>query len=149
MFIRNTETGPINIQDLMIICFRGPKMAMVDRRCNKDREDARCAGADELAALPAMRWPRRRLRFHSSVQPFRVGSNCVEIWQALKAGYAPPDAATQPDSWWLLWCGEDRLTQFRSLPAEESMRAVISPVPASNCWLLIQGMTLRRSAWHC
>jgi hypothetical protein len=98
------------------------ELALFERRLlvSFDAADACRAGADELAALPARRWPRIRLRFHPSVQPFRVDSNCVEIWQALKAGEAPPDAATQPDSWWLLWRGEDRLTQFRSLPAEES-----------------------------
>jgi hypothetical protein len=98
------------------------ELALFERRLlvSFDAADACRVGADELAALPAMRWPSIRLRFHPSVQPFPVESNCVEIWQALKAGEPPPDAATQPDSWWLLWRGEDRLTQFRSLPAEES-----------------------------
>jgi hypothetical protein len=99
------------------------ELALFERRLlvSFDAADSRRVGTDELVALPAMRWPNIRLRFHPSVQPLRVESNCVEIWQALKAGETPPDAATQPDSWWLLWRGEDRLTQFRSLPAEESV----------------------------
>ena len=99
------------------------ELALFERRLlvSFDAADAHRVGADELAALPAMRWPNIRLRFHPSVQPFPVESNCVEIWQALKAGETPPDAVTQPNSWWLLWRGEDRLTQFRSLPAEESV----------------------------
>lgn len=98
------------------------ELALFERRLlvSFDAADAQRIGAAELAALPAMRWPGLRLRFHPSVQPFRVDSNCVEIWQALKAGETPPDAASQPESWWLLWRGEDRLTTFRSLPAEES-----------------------------
>jgi len=85
-----------------------------------DAADASRADTAELSALPAAQWPGLRLRFHPGVQPFQVDSNCVEIWEALKAGHTPPDAAIQPDSRWLLWRGEDRLTQFRSLPAEES-----------------------------
>ena len=86
-----------------------------------DAADSDCADAGTLAQLPATDWPDLKLRFHPSVQPFRVNTNCVEIWQALKNGHPPPDAALQADSGWLLWRGEDRLTQFRSLPAEEAL----------------------------
>jgi hypothetical protein len=98
------------------------ELARFERRLlvSFDAADARRVNTDELVALPAARWPDIRLRFHPGVQPFHVDTNCVEIWQALKNGATPPDAASQPDSWWLLWRGEDRLTQFRSLPAEES-----------------------------
>jgi hypothetical protein len=98
------------------------ELALFERRLlvSFDAADACRVGAVELTALPARCWPDIRLRFHPSVQPLRVDTNCVEIWRALKTGQTPPDAATQPDSWWLLWRGEDRLTQFRSLPGEES-----------------------------
>jgi hypothetical protein len=98
------------------------ELALFERRLlvSFDAADACRVGAVELTELPARCWPDIRLRFHPSVQPLRVDTNCVEIWRALKADQTPPDAATQPDSWWLLWRGEDRLTQFRSLPGEES-----------------------------
>jgi hypothetical protein len=98
------------------------ELALFERRLlvSFDAADAPRATADELAVLPADRWPGLRLRFHPGVQPLRVDTNCVEIWQALKNGATPPEAALQPGSWWLLWRGEDRLTQFRALPAEEA-----------------------------
>jgi len=98
------------------------ELALFERRLlvSFDAADACRVGAAELAALPARCWPDIRLRFHPGVQPLRVATNCVEIWQALKAGQNPPDVVPQPDSWWLLWRDEDRLTRFRSLPDEES-----------------------------
>ena len=97
------------------------ELADLERRLlvSFDAADADRTDHGELAALSPAQWPGLRLRFHPSVQPFRADWNSVEIWQALKAGATPPDAIFQPDAWWLLWRGEDRLTQFRSLPADE------------------------------
>ena len=81
-------------------------------------DTARCALSD-LADIPAQRWPMLRLRFHPSVQPFAATTNCIPIWQALKAGHTPPDPSQQQPATWLLWRGTDRLTEFRTLPDHE------------------------------
>lgn len=87
-----------------------------------DAADSARTSPAELAVLYPSQWPGLRLRFHPSVQPFDSHTNCVPIWQALKHQQPPPDpiqqAADQPLHW-LLWRGEDRLTQFRAIaPAE-------------------------------
>jgi hypothetical protein len=88
-----------------------------------DAPDAPRANIAHLRQLSPDRWPELQLRFHPSMQLFRAEWNCVECWQALKAGETPPAASPQPASHWLLWRGRDRLSQFRSLPPPE--RALI------------------------
>lgn len=85
-----------------------------------DAAESARASPDQLGALAASNWPGLQLRFHPSMQIFRTDTNCVEIWQALKAKTQPP-AASATDAEWLLWRGVDRLTQFRFLPADESL----------------------------
>ena len=85
-----------------------------------DAPDAPRAEPAELAALPAGHWPGLTLRFHPSVQPFPVTTDCIPIWQALKAGQTPPPVESDPATW-LLWRGEDRLTEFRSMPEHEAL----------------------------
>jgi hypothetical protein len=84
-----------------------------------DAAETARASQDELGALPAAHWPALKLRFHPSVQIFRADTHCVEIWRALKAGETPPPAGNMAAEW-LLWRGDDRLTQFRFLPGDES-----------------------------
>lgn len=97
------------------------ELAAFERRllASFDAGDAERVELSALAALPPSDWPSLRLRFHPSVQLFRADWNSVEMWQALKAEEAPPVPAVQPDSWWLLWRGEDRLTEFRSVALAE------------------------------
>lgn len=97
------------------------ELAAFERRllASFDAADAGRLTVAAVAALTSADWPAMRLRFHPSVQLFRADWNSVAIWQALKAGAEPPDVAAQPGSWWLLWRGEDRLTQFRSAVPEE------------------------------
>ena len=87
-----------------------------------DAADSPHATPADLARLAPEQWPGLRLRFHPSVQPFDTRTNCVPIWQALKQQQTPPDPTEQPANQplhWLLWRGEDRLTQFRAVaPAE-------------------------------
>jgi len=85
-----------------------------------DAADSDRSSTAALAEVPAGDWPLLRLRFHASVQPFSASSNCILIWQALKAGNTPPDPTLDQPATWLLWRGEDRLTQFRSMPEHES-----------------------------
>lgn len=98
------------------------ELAAFERRLltSFDAADAQRIEIAALAALPPADWPAMRLRFHPSVQLFRADWNSVEMWQALKAEESPPVAMPQPDSWWLLWRGDDRLTQFRSVAQEEA-----------------------------
>jgi len=88
-----------------------------------DAADSPRAATAELAVLEPERWPGLRLRFHPSVQPFDAHTNSVSIWQALKSGESPPDPTEQPAEQplhWVLWRGEDRLTQFRAIPPAEA-----------------------------
>jgi len=107
------------------------ELAAFERRllASFDAADAERIDLSALAALAPTEWPAMRLRFHPSVQLFRADWNSVEIWQALKAEKPPPAATPQPDSWWLLSRGEDRLTQFHS----------VSPVTAACLQRFQQG----------
>ncbi|MFM9914069.1 MAG: putative DNA-binding domain-containing protein [Methylophilaceae bacterium] len=84
-----------------------------------DALDAVSISIEDVKALPAESWPTMRLRLHPSVQMFAAEWNSVESWQALRAGVAPDAANHQPDSYWLLWRGLDRLSEFRSMTADE------------------------------
>jgi Putative DNA-binding domain len=98
------------------------ELAAFERRLMDAFDAAEADRADPapLAALAPEAWPGLRLRFHPSVQPFPAEWNSVEIWRALKAGTAPPEARARPGTRWLVWRGTDRLTQFRSLDADEA-----------------------------
>lgn len=90
-----------------------------------DAADTERVSDTALAAIPADHWPGLKLRFHPSVQRFPATTNCVPIWQALKAGKTPPAPNIryrgEIEDTWLLWRGEDRLTQFRSMSEHEIM----------------------------
>lgn len=93
------------------------ELAAFERRllASFDAADVERIDLSALVALAPTEWPTMRLQFHPSVQLFWASWNSVEIWQALKAETLPPVATPQPDSGWLLWRGEDRLTQFHSI----------------------------------
>lgn len=108
-----------------------------------DALDADPVTIEDLQGMPPADWPNMRLRLHPSVQMFTAHWNSVESWNAIKAE-ANPDAATcQPDSHWLLWRGLDRLSEFRSIKAEEFelMQSIIHGADFSGmCEVLTQ--------WH-
>ncbi len=83
-----------------------------------DAADAACARVEDLQSITAQDWPGMRVTFHPSVCVFPVRWNSVESWQALKEDSPPPQAADISLRNWILWRGDDRLTQFRRLSAE-------------------------------
>ncbi|MEE9492910.1 MAG: DNA-binding domain-containing protein [Gammaproteobacteria bacterium] len=72
-----------------------------------------------LQTLPPTDWPTMKLRFHASVQLFLADWNSVECWKAIKEQQHPPQAERQTDSNWLLWRGNERVSEFRPLDIEE------------------------------
>lgn len=84
-----------------------------------DAPDSERASPQDLTALPAERWPSMRLRFHPSMQFFTASWNSVEIWQALKAERAPPEATSGQARYWLLWRNNERVTEIRTLGLAE------------------------------
>jgi len=84
-----------------------------------DALDMPSVNVEDLRVISPEFWPGMRLRLHPSTQLFEAGWNSVETWRALKNGDIPDSAIQQSCSWWLLWRGTDRLSQFRSLPVEE------------------------------
>jgi hypothetical protein len=83
-----------------------------------DAADATRFTRDLLSKTPPEQWPDLVFRLHPSVQMAHFHYNSVETWQALKQEQSPEPAKKQPSNW-LLWRNNDRLTQFRSLPAQE------------------------------
>ena len=82
-----------------------------------DAADAERAQPDDLQTLAPEDWPAMRVQFHPSACLFTAHWNSVESWQALKEDQAPPAAVEQLQHW-LLWRGDDRLTQFQPLSVE-------------------------------
>lgn len=74
---------------------------------------------EHLQQIPHQQWPSLVFRLHPSVQICHFAYNTVETWQALKQQQAPQEAVAQ-DNTWLLWRNTERLTQFRSLSAQEN-----------------------------
>lgn len=83
-----------------------------------DAEDAERFSRIELQNIPHEQWPTLTFKFHPSVQRVEFQFNAVESWQALKAEQAP-QAPFQQINIWLLWRNDQRLTEFRSLSAQE------------------------------
>lgn len=83
-----------------------------------DAADAERLAWSALQALPPGAWPGLRLCLHPGVRQWHGGWNAVAIWQALKAGQAPPTAQAETDAW-LLWRDAQRITQFRSVEPDE------------------------------
>lgn len=86
-----------------------------------DASDADIAAINDLNALAPDAWPDLKLRFHPSVQIFSTLTNCVQIWQSLKAKTEPPDAQNNLFSQWIVWRSPERITEFRSLQQSESI----------------------------
>ncbi len=108
-----------------------------------DALDAVSISIEDIRMLPAENWPEMRLRLHPSVQLFAAEWNSVESWQCLRAGVSPGAANSQPESYWLLWRGLDRLSEFRSMTADEYalIQAIVHGDDFANmCELLTQ--------WH-
>lgn len=84
-----------------------------------DAADSERAEFAQLQVLQPEHWPSVTFRFHSSVQLYHCESNCVESWQALKAGEAPPAPDYEGKRVWLLWRGAERLTEFTSLSLDQ------------------------------
>lgn len=105
-----------------------------------DARDALRIGLAELQELPAADWPRMQVRFHPSVQLFQSRWHAVPIWQALKAGEAPP-AALEQDAYWALWRNNELLTEFRSVTTREwalMQAALRGDTFAQLCELLLE-----------
>ncbi len=98
------------------------ELARLERRLLDcfDAADARLANWQQLLSMPETDWPGLRLRFHPSLQYLQHAWNSIDVWNALKAGEAPPPA-TREITWWLLWRDIERVTRFRSMPEDESI----------------------------
>ena len=84
-----------------------------------DAADAKRVPLSTLSEIPAEDWPDIKLRFHPSTQLFTAGWNSIESWKALKAGQEPPAAQVQGHAYWLLWRGDNLLSEFRPVDADE------------------------------
>ena len=84
-----------------------------------DAADAPVATWAELLALPPGQWPTLGLQFHPSLQSLAPAWNSVAIWKAIKAGDAPPSAASS-DEHWALWRDATLLTRYRPMSAGEA-----------------------------
>lgn len=109
-----SQTEPFSATPLLA------ELAAFERRLLNafDAADSQHITQQDLVNLPVEQWPRLQLRFHPSLQLFHAAWNSVESWQALKQDQAPAPSAEQ-NSVWLLWRNQERLTEFRSLPADE------------------------------
>ncbi len=84
-----------------------------------DAADSDAQPMDNLTSIPATQWPSIKLLFHPSVRLYVSSWNSVEIWRAIKANQKPPEALQSENQAWLVWRNFDRLTEFRSLAADE------------------------------
>lgn len=85
-----------------------------------DAADDPRADLAQLQAIPAERWPGLRARLHRSVRVHRDVHGSVAIWQAIKAGGAPPAAPLDAPVDWVLWRDEEGVGRFGSLEADEA-----------------------------
>ncbi len=83
-----------------------------------DSANGACATVNDLSEIPQQQWPDLKIRFHPSMQVFHANWNSVQSWQALKADKTPPEQA-QDNRDWLIWRNHERITEFRSLAADE------------------------------
>lgn len=106
-----------------------------------DAADADPASREILASIDESRWPAVTFDFHPAVRLFSTTSNCVSIWQALKAGRIPPEAVRTPAGTWLIWRNRERLSEFRSLADDERnmlVAAINSKTFAEVCEALLE-----------
>jgi hypothetical protein len=111
------QTEPFNKHTIL------SELAFFERRLLDvfDAADAKRAPLSALRDIPPDEWPGMILRFHPSTQLFAAGWNSIESWKALKAGQEPPAAQLQEHAYWLLWRGEDLLSEFRPINEDEHM----------------------------
>ncbi|MGB5261615.1 MAG: DNA-binding domain-containing protein [Gammaproteobacteria bacterium] len=97
------------------------ELALFERRLLDvfDAADAKRAPLSALREIPPDDWPGMKLRFHPSTELFVAGWNSIESWKALKAGQEPPAAQSQGHAYWLLWRGDDLLSEFRPIDEDE------------------------------
>lgn len=97
------------------------ELALFERRLIDvfDAADAKRVPLSALSEIPAEHWPDIKLRFHPSTRLFTAGWNSIESWKALKAGEAPPAAQARGHAYWLLWRGDDLLSEFRPVDEDE------------------------------
>ncbi len=81
-----------------------------------DAADSAQSQIEDLHNIGVSEWPQIRVNFHPSIRHLVAHWNSVEIWQALKQKKSPPTAIRhEQPTYWLIWRGTDRLTQFRSI----------------------------------
>jgi len=66
-----------------------------------DASDADVVGVDDLAAIPAARWPALTVRLHPAVRLARYRFNIPQLWQTTMNGAASAPAAAP--TVWVLW----------------------------------------------
>jgi hypothetical protein len=85
-----------------------------------DSAEAPVVAPEELAALPAARWPDLRLRFHPALRRVACRFNTPEVWQALNHKASPPPIEVRdPPQAWIVWRSDLKLF-FRCLEASEA-----------------------------
>lgn len=85
-----------------------------------DAAETPAVSPEELAALPAARWPDLRLRFHPALRRVEFRFNTPEVWRALnRQGSPPPFEALDSPQAWIVWRSDLKLF-FRSLDASEA-----------------------------
>jgi hypothetical protein len=85
-----------------------------------DAQDASVLKVDDIAAVPAARWPKFRFAPHPSLQRLSLEWNVPAFWRAVDMGKRPPrmKRAKAPVEW-LLWRHELQI-YFRSLNTDEA-----------------------------
>lgn len=85
-----------------------------------DAADAPLATAEQVAQVPAGRWPEMRLELHPSVRTLRLRSNAPQVWRSASKGRKPAAAAMRRRPvGWLVWRKEHE-PFYRVLPPEEA-----------------------------
>lgn len=100
------------------------ELAAFERRLinSFDAADSEHATFETLQAIAPEQWPNICFRFHASVQIFRCQTNAVECWQALKQQQTPPEPEVGELRTWLIWRGQERLTEFMSIsPSQHAL----------------------------
>jgi hypothetical protein len=85
-----------------------------------DAAEAPVVSPEELAALPAARWPDLRIRFHPALRRVEFRFNTPEVWRALNRREPPPsfEVLDHPQAW-IVWRSDLKLFS-RPLDASEA-----------------------------